>query len=143
MAETHTGSCFCGSVTIKTTGAPVEMGYCHCSSCRIYSGAPFVAFTLWRDEDVKVTKGAELLGAFNKVGKTNRRFCQRCGGRVLNEHPGFGFTDVAAAMLPTVAFRPSVHLNYAERVLPVRDGLTKLRDFPAHAGGSGETVPDE
>ena len=35
-----------------------------------------------------------------------------------------------------------VHLNYEETVLPMRDGLPKLKDFPAHAGGSGETLPE-
>ena len=58
----------------------------------------------------------------------------------MNDHPGFGFTDVFAAKLPTVEFRPTIHLNYAEAVLPMRDGLPKLRDFPTNAGGSGKTV---
>ena len=31
-----------------------------------------------------------------------------------------------------------MHVNYAETVLPMRDGLTKLRDFPKEFGGSGE-----
>jgi hypothetical protein len=44
--------------------------------------------------------------------------------------------------LPTLAFRPEVHLNYAETVLPMKDGLPKLRDFPAHAGGSGERMQE-
>jgi len=42
----------------------------------------------------------------------------------------------------SIAFRPAVHLNYAETVLPIRDGLPKLKDFPAEVGGSGETVPE-
>jgi hypothetical protein len=45
-------------------------------------------------------------------------------------------------VLPGLAFAPSVHLNYAEAVLRIRDGLTKLRAFPAHAGGSGEALPE-
>jgi hypothetical protein len=28
MADTHSGSCFCGGVAIEATGAPLEMGYC-------------------------------------------------------------------------------------------------------------------
>ena len=104
----------------------------------LYSGAPVTAFTLWRDAQVKVTRGAELIAGFNKSGFSDRRFCTRCGGHVLVLHPGMGFTDIYAAMLPTLPFRPSVHLNYAETVLPMRDGLPKLKDFPAHAGGSGE-----
>jgi hypothetical protein len=142
MADMHKGNCFCGAVEIEITGMPVEMGYCHCSSCRLHSGAPLVAFTLWKDENVRITKGAEFLGAFNKTGKSNRRFCKKCGGPVMTEHPGFGFTDVRAATLATLPFQPTVHLNYAEKVLPVRDGLLKLKDFPTHAGGSGQAIPE-
>ena len=36
--------------------------------------------------------------------------------------------------------KPSVHVNYAETVLPMRDGLPKLKDFPSEFGGSGETI---
>jgi hypothetical protein len=142
MADTHTGSCFCGAVEIEVTGVPEEMGYCHCSSCRSYSGAPVTAFTLWKDGNVKVTKGAELLGRFRKTEMSDRRFCTRCGGHMLVDHPGLGLTDVHAAVIPTLAFRPTVHLNYAETVLPMKDGLPKLRDFPTEAGGSGETIPE-
>ncbi len=142
MADTHRGACFCGAVEIEATGVPVEMGYCHCSSCRSYSGAPLSAFILWTAESVKVTTGAEFLGGFNKTGMSYRRFCTKCGGHLMTEHPGFGFTDVNAAKLPSVEFKPTVHLNYAETVLPMKDGLLKLRDFPAHAGGSGEAIPE-
>lgn len=31
--------------------------------------------------------------------------------------------------------------TYAEMMLPIRDGLPKLRDFPAKFGGSGEVMP--
>jgi hypothetical protein len=142
MADMHTGTCFCGAVEIEVTGAPEEMGYCHCSSCRSYSGALVVAFTLWKAENVKVTRRAELLGRFNKTGMSDRQFCTRCGGHIMTGHPGLGFTDVYAAVLPSLAFKPTVHLNYAEAVLPMRDGLPKLKDFPAEAGGSGEAMPE-
>jgi hypothetical protein len=57
-------------------------------------------------------------------------------------HPTLNKMDVFAAILPDLPFVPQVHLNYAETVLPMRDGLPKLKDFPAEAGGSGETVPE-
>jgi hypothetical protein len=41
-----------------------------------------------------------------------------------------------------VAFKAAVHLNYAETVLPMKDGLPKLKEFPAEVGGSGETMPE-
>lgn len=89
---THQGSCFCRAVTIQTSGEPEGMGYCHCSSCRSWSGGPINA--------------------------------------------------VFAATLPTLAFVPGVHINYAETVLPMKDGLPKLKDFPAEFGGSGEAVAE-
>ena len=81
-----------------------------------------------------MTKGAEFLGGFNKTGMSNRRFCTECGGHVMTDHPGTGFADVFAAAIPTVGFRPKVHLTYAETVLPTKDGLLKSQDFPARGG---------
>ena len=57
-------------------------------------------------------------------------------------HPGLGLVDVFAATLPTLEFSPGVHVNYAETVLPMRDGLPKFKDFPAEFGGSGEQIAD-
>jgi hypothetical protein len=91
---------------------------------------------------VKVTKGAELIGRFNKVGTSDRQHCKRCGGHIMTAHPTFGLVDVYAAVIPTLPFKPSVHLNYSETVLPMKDGLPKLRDFPTAVGGTGQTVPE-
>ena len=142
MADTYRGTCFCGAVEIEAAGDPMEMGYCHCASCRAYSGAPFGAYMLWRAGEVRVVRGDAYLGGYNKTGVSDRQFCTKCGGHVMSRHPGMGLTDVRAGVMQGIAFRPGVHLNYAEAVLPVRDGLPKLKDFPAEAGGSGEVVPE-
>jgi hypothetical protein len=60
----------------------------------------------------------------------------------MDNHPPLGLVDVFAATLPTLAFRPGVHVNYAETVPPMRDGLPKLKDFPAEFGGSCEQVSE-
>ena len=60
----------------------------------------------------------------------------------MANHPPLGLVDVFAATLPTPKFVAGVHVNYAETVLPMRDGLTKLKDFPKEFGGSGEVVPE-
>jgi hypothetical protein len=49
---------------------------------------------------------------------------------------------VPADILPDLPFKPTAHLNYQETVLPMKDGLTKYRDFPKGAGGSGETMTE-
>jgi hypothetical protein len=60
----------------------------------------------------------------------------------MTDHPPLALVDVFAATLPTLAFVPGVHVNYADTVLRMRDGLPKLKDFPAEFGGSGETMAD-
>ena len=142
MAQTHTGGCYCGEIKIEATGAPEAMGYCHCSACRAYSGAPVGAFTLWKQENVKVTSGTNSLGRFKSSDFSERGYCTKCGGRVIVDHAGLGMVDIAPATLPTLAFTPAVHLNYEETVLPMKDGLPKLRDFPADVGGTGEAIPE-
>jgi hypothetical protein len=140
MANTHHGACFCGAVEIEVTGEPQGMGYCHCRSCRSWSGGPVNAFTLWQPANVKVTKGA--LAKFAKTPGSERQFCAACGGHVLTNHPGLGIVDVFAATIPTLAFKPAVHINYAETVLRMKDGLPKFKDFPKDFGGSGEMAAE-
>ena len=139
---THKGECFCGAVQVEATGEPEAMGYCHCRSCRSWSASPVNAFTLWKPNAVRVTSGAEHIGMFQKTAASERKYCTKCGGHLLTNHPGLGLVDVFTATLPTLAFVPGVHVNYAETVLPMRDGLPKFKDFPAPFGGSGELIPE-
>lgn len=138
----YNGSCFCGAVAISVTGEPSAMGYCHCASCRSWSGGPVNAFSLWDPETVTVTKGQEHIKTFAKTEVSERQYCGKCGGHLMTRHPGLGVVDVFTATIPDLDFKPGLHINYAETVLPIKDGLTKFRDFPADFGGSGEEVPE-
>ena len=60
------------------------------------------------------------------------------GTPVLIEHPALGMIDVPAGRIPELAYQPTLHVNYGEKVLAVRDGLPKFKDFPKDFGGSGE-----
>src|SRR5262249_9968350 len=142
IANTHTGGCCCGAVEIEMRGEPLETGYCHCENCRPYPAAPLSAFTLWKKEDVAPTKGAEFLGRFKSSDISERRYCTKCGSHISVNHPTLGLIDVRIGALRNFPFNPKVHLNYAETVLPMKDGLLKLKDFPAEIGGSGEILPE-
>jgi hypothetical protein len=74
------------------------MGYCHCTSCRSWSGGPVNAFSLWKPQAVRIASGAE--------------------------HVATLFTSTTP------------------RPLRMRDGLPKLKDFPAEFGGSGEMIAE-
>jgi hypothetical protein len=100
------------------------------------------AFSLWKPDGVRITKGQDLVGEYAGVPNALRRFCRKCGGHIMTDHPEWGVTDVFATAIPTLAFEPHVHVNYGETVLPLRDGLPKFKDFPTELGGSGERVAE-
>ena len=65
-----------------------------------------------------------------------------CGGHFLSEYPGMGLTDVYASAIPDFDHQAAVHVNYQETTLRIKDGLPKLKDFPAEMGGSGDVLPE-
>jgi hypothetical protein len=140
--ETHEGTCFCKAVRIAVTGAPFAMGYCHCNDCRAWSAGPVNAFTLWRRDAVEVTQGGEHLATYKKTDASHRQYCTLCGGHVMTDHPPGDFTDVYAAVLPSLTFTPQVHVHYESTVLPIKDGLPKFKDVPAEMEGSGELLEE-
>ena len=142
MTGSYTGACFCGAVEISVTGEPNAMGYCHCRSCRSWSGGPVNAFSLWPPSAVQVTRGAEHVATFAKTAMSERQYCRLCGGHLMARHPPLDMVDVFAATIPGLEFKPAVHVNYAETVLPMKDGLPKLKDFPKEFGGSGEMASE-
>lgn len=142
MSAGHTGQCFCGAVEVQVAGEPEAMGYCHCKDCRSWSAGPVNAFTLFKKANVKVTRGAEFVAHYAKTPQSDRMYCAKCGGHIMTDHPQWDLTDVYAATIPTVDFKPAVHVNYESTVLRIKDGLPKLKDFPAELGGSGEVLPE-
>jgi hypothetical protein len=139
---TYKGSCFCGATQFTVTGEPAAMGYCHCKDCRLWSAGPVNAFTLWKPDRLKVTKGADNIRIYNKTPSSSRKWCATCGGHLFTDHPQVGLVDVYAATIPSFPFKPAVHVNYESTVLRMKDGLPKLKDFPKEMGGSGEALAE-
>ncbi len=139
---THKSGCFCGAVQFEVSGEPAAMGYCHCGSCRRWSAGPVNAFTLWPPAALKVTRGADSIGTFNKTPVSHRKWCTQCGGHLFTDHPTMGLVDIYAALLPQLKFEPALHVHYQETVLPIRDGKPKMKDMPKEMGGSGITLPE-
>ena len=142
MAETRKSGCACGAVQVEISGEPTVQAYCHCSSCRGWLGAPIHAASLWPTANVRVVKGADRLGTYKRSEASHRQFCTACGAPVLIRHPRIDLTDVPAGSISGLEFEPTVHVHYGEKVLAVRDGLQKFKDFPKGFGGSGETLPE-
>ena len=45
------------------------------------------------------------------------------------DHPTLGLADIRVS-LSRLVFKPTVHLNYQEKVLPIKDGLPKAEGLP-------------
>jgi hypothetical protein len=141
MDESRTAHCICQSVEISISGEPVVMAYCHCDSCRSWLGAPIHAASLWPTKNVNVTKGEAHLSVYERTASSLRHFCRKCGSPVLIRHPVLGLTDVPAGSVNNLNFNPSIHVNYAERVMPVKDGLPKFAGMPDQKG-NGQLVEE-
>jgi hypothetical protein len=135
MSGSYHGACFCGAVEIEVTGQPNAMGYCHCRSCRWWSGGPVNAFTLWPPEAVKVTKGEQHIGTYHKTEVSHRQFCQLCGGHLMTRHPPLSMIDVFASTIPDLAFAPQLHINYSDRAADTRRLAEGVRRFRRHRLG--------
>jgi hypothetical protein len=139
---TRKSGCMCGAVQLELSGEPAVQAFCHCDSCRGWLGAPVHAASLWPAAAVKIVKGADKLGTYKRTEASHRKFCTSCGTPVLVDHPGMGMVDVPAGRVVGLDYKPGLHVHYGEKVLSVKDGLPKFKDFPKDFGGSGATLPE-
>ena len=89
-----------------------------------------------------MTKGAENIATFAMTTMSERKFCRLCGGYLMAAYSPLNMWMFSRPPSQTSNSYRGVHVNYAKTVLPMRDGLPKLKDFPKEFGGSGETVPE-
>jgi hypothetical protein len=54
---------------------------------------------LWKKENVNITKGAEFLGRHKSSDISDRRYCTKCGGHIMVDHPTLGLIDVRLGAL--------------------------------------------
>ena len=63
---------FAAPCSSPSPGEPAAMGYCHCGSCREWSAGPFNAFTLWKPAAVRITRGADKIGAYHRTTRSSQ-----------------------------------------------------------------------
>lgn len=74
---THEGGCLCGAVRYRVAGEPLALTRCHCRSCRLASGAPSLAWAIFRAEDFVLVVGKPA--RFASSPGVERTFCAGCG----------------------------------------------------------------
>ena len=103
---------------------------------------PANAFTSWKPDALRITRGAASIGSYSKSPQSIRKWCTKCGGHLLTDHPLWGVVDIYAAIIPRLRFEPALHVNYQETVLRIHDGKPKMKDTPKEMGGSGIALPE-
>jgi hypothetical protein len=110
------GGCHCGAVRYRIEGEPMHTGLCHCSDCRRHAGAPMVAWTMMKAQQLQVTGE---VATYQSSADARRQFCPKCGTSLFyfNEAALPGLADVQSGTLdaPEVV-RPSAHIQTAERL---------------------------
>jgi len=111
------GGCHCGAVRYAVDGEALTHALCHCSDCRRHSGAPMVAWAMFRTDAVKTTKGALKTYASSANGR--RHFCADCGTGLFYTNDTIlpGITDVQSATFDDPNALPArAHIQTAERI---------------------------
>lgn len=77
MSTIHEGGCLCAAIRYRATGAAVARTLCHCRSCRLASGAPSLAWTVFDAGDFRFVSGTPRY--FRSSPDAMRGFCAECG----------------------------------------------------------------
>ena len=123
------GGCLCGAIRYQTLGQPEGSGYCHCRSCRRHTGAPIVAYVVFRADQVEWLNRAPERFASSKG--INRAFCADCG-TPLTWEGSYDGKDLIEFHISTLdhpeQFPPNEHTHYGERItwLETDDDLPKF-----------------
>jgi len=80
------GGCLCGATRYRVSGAVDNLCCCHCRSCRLASGAPFVAWGTFENAHFSLT--GVPLAERKSSEKVVRGFCGSCGTSLIHVHAG-------------------------------------------------------
>jgi hypothetical protein len=114
---TITGGCHCGAVRYQADGEAITHALCHCTDCRRHAGAPMVAWTMYKEDAVKVTKGTPKLYDSSEHGR--RHFCPDCGTGLFYTNVQMlpGIIDVQSSTYDDPSLVPArAHIQVAERI---------------------------
>jgi hypothetical protein len=71
------GGCLCGAVRYRATGESLARTLCHCRTCRLASGAPSLAWVVFRSSDFSFITEPPV--SFHSSPGVTRTFCGKCG----------------------------------------------------------------
>jgi hypothetical protein len=109
------GGCQCGAVRYSLTAVPRGASLCHCRMCQKAGGAPFMAFTGVKGENLIFTRGAPAKFSSSEIAE--RGFCAACGTPLTYQMRGSARISVTIGSLDNpAAFGPAEQLGIEARL---------------------------
>lgn len=87
MDEVVGGSCLCGGVRFEVTEPLVSSSYCHCTRCQRRTGTAASPQARIERGSLRITKGEELIRAYEPDDGFAKLFCSECGSALWSRHP--------------------------------------------------------
>ena len=103
-----TGVCLCGKVEIHAATMSLDVGACHCSMCRTWSGGPMM--TVDCHTSVEIT-GTEYVSVYESSEWAERGFCNHCG-----THLFYRLKQNDQYIVPAGLFGDRIKLNFDHQV---------------------------
>lgn len=132
------GGCVCGSVRYEFSGEPLMMFNCHCRTCQMISGGPYLPIVVVRAKGFQFTKGMVRHSFTPNVagGKHKRGFCGDCGSTLTGgeregqESRWIGLT--ASSLDDPSLFRPAsdIFVTHAQPWDRMDPALPKHEQYP-------------
>ena len=131
------GGCMCGDLRYEFRGPPLEVGHCHCESCRRHTSSPFVTYVVVDRAAFRFTKGKPK--QFESSPGVRRGHCRRCGSPVSYENR-HELAIYACTLDDLSAIAPTMHIRSDEQLpwIELDDDLPRYefgkRDTPVRVG---------
>lgn len=125
------GSCLCGGLRYRVSGPVTNLGCCHCRSCRLHSGAPFMAWGTFERARFEVLSGE--LREHESSKRAVRGCCASCGTAISYKPTQRGSEiDVSVVTLDDPnALAPEFHIWISHKLSWVKlaDGLPQFDEW--------------
>lgn len=105
--EAH-GSCLCGAVSVTAQTMSTEVGACHCSMCRKWTGGVFLVVDCQSDVTFS---GEEHISAYQSSDWAERGFCAKCG-----THLFYRLKENNHYMMPVELFDAPSKLQFKDQI---------------------------
>ena len=77
------GSCLCSELSFTAQLPTLWVAHCHCSLCQKNSGAAFVTWAGFKENEVQIIDDTQKLTWFSATENAYRGFCNHCGSTLF------------------------------------------------------------